>query len=226
MIFKKLLLILGGLLLMTTLTACSTSKRAEFEKRFAKVGEIYPTKNVSDLFEKFPDGFHIRHMRYEYVDNKTYYHNLNMVGDPETKQITGEYDKSYFDNNEDITVFDKSVQYTEDKGLQFSNGDKMDPFMTDFKFAFEWFELDREKLSSLEFRSVYENPVSGGYGLHYFIKDETIYNHFKIKNRNKLAFSIYNYRWGEEDKYSVELLVLDMSKENNVDYFLENIYEK
>lgn len=211
--------------LLLCLSACSD--RAEFEQRFAKVGEVYPTENVSDLFEKFPDGFHIRHTRYEYVDGETYFHTMNFDGNSKTKEIKGSYLKHYYDGqHKDITIFDSPVVYTEDNGLQFTSGEPMDPFMTDFQFAFEWFELNQKKLSQLEYRGESENPVSGGYGLYYFIEDNAIYKHFKIKNRNKLALSIHDYKWGKEDKYSVELLVLDMSKDNNVDYFLESVYEK
>ena len=60
--FKKIamLMLVGGVGIMV-LAGCSLkSSRRFIEGKAAELSKVYPTENLEDLFEKFPDGFQIR----------------------------------------------------------------------------------------------------------------------------------------------------------------------
>ncbi|MFB1049459.1 tandem-type lipoprotein [Paraliobacillus sp. JSM ZJ581] len=48
---KKIGLIIGGILLMSSLTGCATKNKAEIEQSFDKVLAMYPTKNLEDFYD-------------------------------------------------------------------------------------------------------------------------------------------------------------------------------
>lgn len=55
---KRLCLIIGGILIMSSLAGCNTKNKAEIEQSFDKVLEMYPTKNLEDFYdmEGYQDG--------------------------------------------------------------------------------------------------------------------------------------------------------------------------
>ena len=71
---KKLLrfMIMGGAILM--LFGCNTrNSRAYLEDRIGKeVSRVYPTQNLEDLFEQFPNGFKLYQV-YDYKENEHNY---------------------------------------------------------------------------------------------------------------------------------------------------------
>ena len=76
---KKLALtaILLGVALLT-LSGCSLkSSRRFIEGKAAELSKVYPTENLEDLFEKFPDGFGIfSDDIYDYKEGEAIFTNL------------------------------------------------------------------------------------------------------------------------------------------------------
>ena len=70
--FKKpgLIVLLVGVVALT-LSGCSLkSSRRFIEGKAAELSKVYPTENLEDLFEKFPDGFQITSKDlYEYEES-------------------------------------------------------------------------------------------------------------------------------------------------------------
>ena len=73
---KKLLKIVGtitvALILMIT-SGCGImgkGSRVWIEDKVANIEKVYPTENLEDLFEKFPNGFRIEQMRLFEKDGK------------------------------------------------------------------------------------------------------------------------------------------------------------
>ena len=97
--FKKIamMMLLGGLGMMM-LAGCSEKNSRKFiEGKAAELSKVYPTENLEDLFDKFPDGFQIDVMDAENLeeDERTssiIYH-LILNGISETREIKGKYTK-------------------------------------------------------------------------------------------------------------------------------------
>ena len=60
--FKKIamMILLGGFGMMALAGCSGKSSRQFIEGKAAELSKVYPTENLEDLFEKFPDGFQIR----------------------------------------------------------------------------------------------------------------------------------------------------------------------
>lgn len=227
MFIRKLTKALFGFCLLLCLSACSD--RAEFEKRFAKVGEVYPTENVSDLFKKFPDGFVINQTRFEYGGNKTHYHYIRFQAKPDSKQLLGNYRKSYYNNKgEEVTVISYPVEYTSSGKLIAVNGEAIDPFMTDFQFAFEWLTINSERLSQLDFNTISENPVSKDYGIYYRIVDSKINKILGIApNIKKLDLNLKgDFSMDRDDKFASTIHISEIRETDSTQYLWEQVYER
>ena len=92
---KKLALtaILLGVALLT-LSGCSLkSSRRFIEGKAAELSKVYPTENLEDLFEKFPEGFGIfSDDIYDYKEGKGYfYQSIELKGDAENKVVRGTF---------------------------------------------------------------------------------------------------------------------------------------
>ena len=90
---KKLALtvVLLGMALLT-LTGCfGKSSRRFIEGKAAELSKVYPTENLEDLFDKFPEGFNITtNDLYDYNEDGSYtLQKISLNGDSETKQFSG-----------------------------------------------------------------------------------------------------------------------------------------
>ena len=86
--------IVGALLMM--IAGCSTTgkgSRAWIEDKVANIEKVYPTENLDDLFEKFPNGFIIRQTRLFKEEDKSYSVDLELIGNKDTKKIEGKVRK-------------------------------------------------------------------------------------------------------------------------------------
>ena len=102
---KKLALavvLLGVALLI--LTGCfGKSSRRFIEGKASELSKIYPTENLEDLFDKFPDGFQIRitDISEDSEDSPSISYQVVLNGISETKEIKGEIIKeSSFENSD------------------------------------------------------------------------------------------------------------------------------
>ena len=69
-ILKKVSIILLGCMLVMNVGCARKGSKAWVEKKVENMEKVYPTENIEDLFEKFPDGFLIRQIRLKVGDNE------------------------------------------------------------------------------------------------------------------------------------------------------------
>ena len=80
--------IVGALLMM--IAGCGVVGKGSkywIEDKVANIEKVYPTENLEDLFEKFPNGFIIKQRRLFKEGDKSYSLELKMRGDKDTKKI-------------------------------------------------------------------------------------------------------------------------------------------
>ena len=73
---------------MVFLAGCNPKSSKEFiEGKAAELSKVYPTEDLQDLFEKFPDGFSIQSDDlYDYKEGEGYsFQSIKLKGDSKTK---------------------------------------------------------------------------------------------------------------------------------------------
>ena len=92
-ILKKASIILVGCMLVMNVGCARKGSRTWFEKQISDIEKVYPTENVEDLFEKFPNGFIISQSKVFKENGELYKINLDMKGNKATRKIIGKIKK-------------------------------------------------------------------------------------------------------------------------------------
>lgn len=92
-ILKIASVILVGVVLIMNTGCARKGSRTWIENKVSDIERVYPTENLEDLFEKFPNGFIISQTRLFEENGKSYSIDLVMKGDKDTKKITGKVSK-------------------------------------------------------------------------------------------------------------------------------------
>ena len=92
-ILKKASIILLGCMLVMNVGCARKGSRTWFEKQISDIEKVYPTENVEDLFEKFPNGFIISQSKVFKENGELYKINLDMKGNKATRKIIGKIKK-------------------------------------------------------------------------------------------------------------------------------------
>lgn len=71
-ILKKASIILVGCMLVMNVGCARKGSRAWVENQISDIERVYPTENLEDLFEKFPNGFIISQTRLFEKNGKSY----------------------------------------------------------------------------------------------------------------------------------------------------------
>ncbi|WP_367007063.1 hypothetical protein ABZ559_01775 [Streptococcus sp. ZY19097] len=207
------LLILGGLITIS-LSACGLNKdsREWIEKnRVSDIYKVYPTKNPEDLFKVFPDGFGIR-QSYTGKDGVTY--ELDVLGNPDTKEIKGELVKDPVEENKKVSdVVEK------DGHLVFSDPNVKEYWPSD-TFLFQHWSLDQDYIDKLTNIDYYYNYIEGvGFSIEYKLADSTIDHFLNLQNEKVTKFEISgSERNFGERKFSADR-TLSFEFNNNVHFF-------
>ncbi|MGX7112385.1 hypothetical protein [Gemella cuniculi] len=85
-------IILGGILAMTV--GCERKGSREWiENKVADIEKVYPTEKLEDLFEKFPNGFVIKQVKWFKENGRNYSVDLEMKSDFQERKIKGKIKK-------------------------------------------------------------------------------------------------------------------------------------
>ena len=72
---KKIITLIMSILIISVLAGCGITgkgSRSWLENEVSDIEKVYPTENLEDLFEKFPNGFRIEQMRLFEKNGKNY----------------------------------------------------------------------------------------------------------------------------------------------------------
>ena len=194
---KKLALVavLLGITLLT-LTGCfGKSSRRFIEGKAAELNKVYPTENLEDLFEKFPDGFQIRITDTEKKDENSptiiYQTVLNGISEiKEIKEIKGEITKeSSFENSDgkiEKEMLYKGNIYYKDGSLHLSEGsssnNKEKGDLKHSRLLMQEFSISRSSLKSLEVVRKGYSFETGSASITYKLKNEQVNDYLGLEN--------------------------------------------
>ena len=191
---KKLALavVLFGMALLT-LTGCfMKSSRRFIEGKAAELSKVYPTENLEDLFEKFPDGFQIRIIDSEKKDENspTIIYQTVLNGISETKEIKGEITKESSLKNSDGKIEEeilfKGNVYYKDGSLHLSEGNssknKEKGDLKHSRLLMQEFSISRSSLKSLEVVRKGYSFETGSASITYKLKNEQVNTYLGLEN--------------------------------------------
>ena len=163
---KKLLrfMIMGGAILM--LLGCNTrNSRAYLEDRIgAEVSRVYPTQNLEDLFEQFPNGFKLYQV-YDYKENEhNYLVTVEMDGVKKGDPIRGTLILQDSNSGEKYKTID--VEY-HDNEFVFNDEKEALKLWPQQSFLFQKITLNKDFLSTLKLKEKHYNSMNGSFGINY-----------------------------------------------------------
>lgn len=199
---KKLALtaILLGVTLLT-LSGCSLkSSRIFIEGKAAELSKVYPTENLEDLFEKFPDGFQIRIIDSEKKDENspTIIYQTVLNGISETKEIKGEITKESSLKNSDGKIEEemlfKGNVYYKDGSLHLlegsSSNNKEEGDLKHSRLLMQEFSISRSSLKGLEVVRKGYSLETGSASITYKLKNEQVNDYLGLEKDSQLNMII------------------------------------
>ena len=171
---------------ITILYGCNErNNRAYLEDRIGnQISRVYPTKNLEDLFEQFPNGFTI----YQSHTEGEYRIKVELTGDPQTKMIAGTIKKVNRKNREITSQVEVKYQNEE---FSFSD-EKLATELWGYKrFLFQEMKIDKDVMSRLKLKDKSYNPKNGSFEIYYAIQNSSLNQFFELSESDVLEISFY-----------------------------------
>ena len=186
---------------LLTLTGCfGKSSRRYIEGKAAELSEVYPTENLEDLFEKFPDGFQIRITDTEKKDENspTIIYQTVLNGISEIKEIKGEITKESSLKNSDgkieKEILYKGNVYYKDGSLHLSEGNssknKEKGDLKHSRLLMQEFSISRSSLRGLQVTLKGYSFETGSASITYNLKNEQVNDYLGLENDAQLNMDI------------------------------------
>lgn len=199
---------------MMVRAGCSLKSSRQFiEGKAAELSKVYPTENLEDLFEKFPEGFSIfSDDIYDYKEGKGYfYQSIELKGDAENKVVRGTFKekKVSIDENKKRT---EEVLY--EGGVVYKDGmiQLMDPqanaTIRNPKLLLQEFTINRNTLSKLKMGRKSYSVETGSANINYILTDPILNNYMGVEQNKELKMVIYIMHETVENKayrYTIEI---------------------
>ena len=217
---KKLIKIIGTIIvgaLLMMITGCSTTgkgSRAWIEDKVANIEKVYPTENLEDLFEKFPNGFIIKQRRLFKEGDKSYSLELKMKGDKDTKKIEGKVKKVLLQSKpyKETVEKESKVEYIKGQNLVLEKPEFLEELLPKNHFLFQKLKLNKTILKKLEFNKKDYTMENGGYGITYNINNNIINTYLGVKSSN-LTLRISGIESSNYNPYKHGIIISDKDKD-------------
>ena len=224
---KKIITLIMSILIISILTGCGITgkgSRSWIENEVSDIEKVYPTENLEDLFEKFPNGFRIEQMRLFEENGKSYSISLEMKGDKETRKIEGKVSRVRLESKpyKETVEKESKVEYIKDKGLVLAKSELTDELLPKNYFLFQKLKLNNDTLKKLEVKDKSFSFETGKYNIKYLFTNEEIDSYLGI-NKQKVSLDIIG-RYTEKNKIYFHTIVIE--EETTELYFSEKIVEE
>ena len=183
---KKLFYFVLFFSLIAILYGCNgRNSRGYLEDRIGnQISRVYPTKNLEDFFEQFPEGFTI-YQGYILADKII---KIELDGTEKEKPIEGTIRVINIYNGAE----EKKIAVTYDKGkFSYDNEEEAKRLWPIEKFLFQEMTLNKEILSKFKLKDTYYNRNSGGFDLEYTVKNEQINEFLELENQPQVILGFH-----------------------------------
>ena len=179
------------------LAGCSLkSSRRFIEGKAAELSKVYPTEDLEDLFEKFPEGFGIfSDDIYDYKEGKGYfYQSIELKGDAENKMVRGTFKekKVSIDENKKRTeevLYEGGVVYKD--GMIQLTDPQANATIRNPKLLLQEFTINRNTLSKLKMGRKSYSVETGSADIDYTLSDPILNNYMGVERNKELKMVIY-----------------------------------
>lgn len=211
---KKLFYITLFCSLIVILYGCNEkNNRAYLEDRIGtQVSRVYPTKNLEDLFEQFPNGFTI----YQTQRKEDVVIDVELKGTEKGKPIEGYVAQiSRKSGNEE-----KKIKILYANGA-FSSDDEegLRELWPQKRFLFQEFTFNKEILSRLELKNKSYSMKNGDFELEYSVNMPNLNQYFNFESSQQVELSFHGSNSNKSYYYSVVV------RENPEAFFRETVSE-
>ena len=183
---KKLFYFVLFFSLIAILYGCNERKsRGYLEDRIGnQISRVYPTKNLEDLFEQFPNGFTI-YQSYLLTDKLI---KIELDGTEKGKPIEGTIKQI----NRKSGAEEKKIEVKYDAGkFSYDNEEEARKLWPIEKFLFQEMTLNKEILSKLKLKNTYYNRNNGGFDLEYVVNNEQINEFLKLEKQPQVTLGFH-----------------------------------
>ncbi|MGX7103477.1 hypothetical protein [Gemella sanguinis] len=219
-VLKKVSIILVGGILVMNVGCARKGSRTWIENKVSDIERVYPTENLEDLFEKFPNGFIISQTRLFEENGKKYRLYIEVEGEKENKVIKGKVSKTLLksDPYEKIVEKESEVEYKKGQNLVLANPELTEEILPRNYFLFQKIQLNKSILGKLQVIDKDYSYETGRYEITYGYKNKEIADYLGVKDENQ------NIRIGGADGQKNYFYVIEINKDGLT--FLERIIEK
>ena len=199
---------------ITILYGCNErNSRAYLEDRIGnQISRVYPTKNLEDIFEQFPNGFTI-YQSYQLEDR---FIDIQLDGVEKGKPIEGTIKVINIDSGAE----EKKIAVTYDKGkYSYDNEEEARKLWPLEKFLFQEMTLNKEILSKFKLKDTYYNGNNGSFEIDYVVKNEQINEFLGLEKKQQVTLGFHGSNSNKRYYYS---LTVEIDKKLD---FIERIEE-
>ena len=183
---KKLFYFVLFFSLIAILYGCNErNSRGYLEDRIGnQISRVYPTKNLEDLFEQFPNGFTI-YQSYLLTDKLI---KIELDGTEKGKPIEGTIKQI----NRKSGAEEKKIEVKYDAGkFSYDNEEEARKLWPIEKFLFQEMTLNKEILSKLKLKDTYYNGNNGSFEIKYVVNNEQINEFLKLEKQPQVTLGFH-----------------------------------
>ena len=161
--------------------------RTWIENKASDIERVYPTENLEDLFEKFPNGFIITQTRLFDENGKTYRLYIEVEGEKENKVIKGKVSKTLLQSDpyKEIVEKESEVEYKKGQNLVLANPELKEEILPRNYFLFQKIQLNKRILGKLQVIDKGYSYETGRYDITYVYKNKEIADYLGVKDENQ-----------------------------------------
>ena len=225
---KKIITLIMSIIIIGILTGCGITgkgSRSWLENEVSDIEKVYPTENLDDLFEKFPNRFIITQTRLFIESGKRYSIDLEINGEKDIRKIEGKVKKVLLESEpsyKETIEKESKVEYIKGKGLVLEKSELTDELLPKNYFLFQKLKLNKDILKKLEVKDKSFSFETYRYNIKYVFTSKEIDDYLGL-DKGKVSLDIRGH-YSERDKtYFHSVVVTEDRREL---YFGERIEEE
>ena len=186
-ISKIAVVVLVVAVLLVYIGSARKGSRTWIENKVSDIERVYPTENLEDLFEKFPNGFIISQTRLFDENGKTYRLYIEVEGEKENKVIKGKVSKTLLQSDpyKEIVEKESEVEYKKGQNLVLAKPELTEEILPRNYFLFQKIQLNTRILGKLQVIEKGYSYETGGYDNTYGYKNKEIADYLGVKDENQ-----------------------------------------